>query len=131
MCDYALENGDFYRCEHCYEYHYDDDRIEAEDGTTFCCESCAEREGYTQIDSGEWYPEEDVYFCEHCETYVHRDDWNDIIECCTDCEEDFHFCEYCEEYVHTDEWNDELQCCVDCEDDAMEKQNEERLAEVV
>ena len=88
VCDYALENGDFYRCEHCYEYHYDDDHIEAEDGTTFCCESCAEREGYMMLYDVRWYPEDDVYYCEHCERYVHRDDWNSELECCIDCEDE-------------------------------------------
>lgn len=88
VCDYALENGDFFRCEHCDEWHYGSAEVVTEDDTTFCSYDCAVFGGYTSTYDGYWYPEDEVYYCEHCDTYVHADDWNDELECCTDCEDE-------------------------------------------
>ena len=87
VCDYAIENGDFYSCEHCGEWHHEDDMIHTEDGTWFCSDSCAERDGYVEIDDY-WYPESETYYCEHCGCTVHQDDWNSELDCCTDCEDE-------------------------------------------
>jgi hypothetical protein len=61
--------------------------IHAEDGIWFCCDSCAERDGYVEIDDC-WYPESETYYCEHCGETVHKDDWNSELDCCTDCEDE-------------------------------------------
>lgn len=91
VCEDALDDGDFYYCDHCENYFYRasryDTHIVAEDGTDFCGISCAERAGYVELD-GEWYHEDDVYYCEHCNTTVHRDNWNDELDCCEDCEDE-------------------------------------------
>ena len=91
VCDDALDDEDIYYCEHCERYFWSrsryDNHIRTEDGTDFCGTSCAERDGYIELD-GCWYPEDDVFYCEHCNTSVHRDDWNSELECCTDCEEE-------------------------------------------
>lgn len=87
VCDYALENGDFYQCAHCDEWHYGDAEVLAEDGATFCCYDCASNGGYEDTSDGCWYPDDEVYYCEHCDRYVHTDDWNSELECCTDCED--------------------------------------------
>ena len=94
VCEDALEdNDDFYTCDRCGDYFYKhnyrgEDYIETEDDKTFCCESCAERAGYTSTSDGYWYPESEVHFCEHCENDVHDDDWNEELGCCTDCEDE-------------------------------------------
>lgn len=93
VCEEAFEeNSDFYECEYCHEYFYvgnrrGEDCIETEDGNTFHCRNCAERAGYTDTSDGDWYPENEVHFCEHCEQYVYDDDWNEELNCCTDCED--------------------------------------------
>jgi hypothetical protein len=90
VCEDALDEDCFYECEQCGYWYYDDidDHIETEDGTHFCCESHAHRYGYMETSDGDWYPEDDVYYCEHCDRYVHENDWNSDLDCCTDCEEE-------------------------------------------
>ena len=91
VCDDALDDDQFYICDRCRRYYWRDsnydDHIMAEDGSDFCGTSCAERAGYVELD-GEWYHEDDVFYCEHCNTAVHRDNWNDELDCCTDCEDE-------------------------------------------
>ena len=91
VCDDALDDGNIYYCKHCGRHFWSgsryDNHIRTEDETDFCGTSCAERAGYVELD-GRWYHEDDVFYCEHCNTSVHRDDWNDELECCTDCEEE-------------------------------------------
>lgn len=94
VCDDAIEDsGDFFECEGCGEiiYRYSrigEDAIDAEDGNTFCSVRCAEEAGYSSTSTGEWYPEDEIHYCEHCGNDVHDDDWNEELECCTDCEEE-------------------------------------------
>lgn len=91
VCDEAMDSGDFYTCDRCgdvYLIEGDYNYIETEDGHHYCGINCAERDGYRCISDGEWYPEDQVLFCECCERDVHIDDWNSELECCTDCEEE-------------------------------------------
>ena len=88
ICEDAFDNSDeFYSCERCGNYYHEEDDIETYDGNHYCCERCAENDGYIELD-GEWYPEEDIYYCEHCEETVHVDDWNSELCCCVDCEDE-------------------------------------------
>ena len=66
VCDDALENsGDFARCDHCDEWfyigRYDDGIRSDRDERWFCCESCAEREGYYWVEMAEDYLSEDDF----------------------------------------------------------------------
>lgn len=62
ICRDAYETGDFYRCERCNEIFYDsDDTFTTEDGRHYCCDNCANRDGY-------WYVEE-------YGEYIHEDDY--------------------------------------------------------
>jgi len=91
VCYEALENsGDFLYCEYCEEWFYKNNRdyIITEDGTEFCCVDCAMDGGYADTSDGEWYPEDEVHYCEYCDNHVHNDDWNDELKCCTDCEDE-------------------------------------------
>jgi len=92
VCDDSLYIGEFYECEYCNEWHYTesrhDEHIETEDGTHFCCADHALNGGYEATDDGYWYPEDEFHYCEHCDRHVHENDWNDELECCTDCEEE-------------------------------------------
>ena len=94
VCEDAIDSSeDFYTCHHCGETFYTGSRrganyIYTEDGTYFCGTDCAEREDYASTSSGEWYPADEVHFCEHCNEWVHEDDWNSELECCTECEEE-------------------------------------------
>lgn len=92
VCNDAFEyNDEFYTCERCGTYHYmnayGDNHIETEDGKHFCCEECAERAGYVEL-GDEWYPEDEVYTCEHCGQACHEDSWNNELNCCEDCEDE-------------------------------------------
>lgn len=61
VCEDALYD-DFYSCERCGEsYHRDSDYgIVTQDGYYYCCESCAENDGYAQNADGEWVPESEL-----------------------------------------------------------------------
>jgi hypothetical protein len=85
VCDYGMEHGDFFSCEHCGDYYHIDRLIQTEDDTWFCSDSCAERDGYVEINDC-WYPESEIHTCNHCGQVVHEDDWIDELECCADCE---------------------------------------------
>lgn len=88
VCDDALNYSDnFIYCDNCCEWYYeDDDSVYTEDGNYYCSAECAANAGYTMLDNGDWYPNDEVYYCEHCNTYVLVDDWNSELECCIDCE---------------------------------------------
>lgn len=85
VCIAALDCGDFSYCERCGEYYCHHDGITTEDGNWYCSEYCAEHDGYEKTSDGEWYPEDEVYYCEHCKKKVHKDDWNSELDCCDDC----------------------------------------------
>ena len=40
------------------------------------------------VESGEWYPQNEVHHCEHCESLVHDSAWNSDHDCCDDCVDD-------------------------------------------
>ena len=86
VCDDAIDEG-FYSCEQCGSLYHNEDGIETEDGSHFCCEYCAERAGYIELSNGEWHLKEDTYYCEHCDEYVLEGDWNEELQCCVNCEE--------------------------------------------
>lgn len=78
-----------YQSDYSGEWFYDDEyeHIETEDGNIYRDYDEAESAGYISNDNNEWYPESEMHYCEHCERYVHDDDWNDELDCCTDCED--------------------------------------------
>ena len=86
VCDDALDDGDFYQCDHCGEWNQGDDYIETEDGNIYCCSGHARRDGYTEL-NGSWYDEDEVRICDHCGQLVHEDYWNEELDCCEDCED--------------------------------------------
>lgn len=67
------------------EYHLLPVYIETEDGRMYSSEYNAKRDGYAMTDDGLWYPESEVYYCEHCYANVHESDWDDEHECCLNC----------------------------------------------
>lgn len=87
VCEDALETDDFYRCDRCGHVGLtdEDDHIETENGNHYCNYNCAERDGYRCTDNDEWYPEDEVCYCEHCERDVHVSEWNGEFDCCNDC----------------------------------------------
>lgn len=71
------------------EWFYDScELVVTEDGHTYASCDNAYAAGYRDTYDGEWYPEEDVYYCEHCGHDVHEKDWNDDLECCWECEDE-------------------------------------------
>lgn len=91
VCDDALDDDQFYLCEDCHSYYWVNSRYDSHivtaDETDYCGRECAQRAGYVELD-GEWYHEDDIYYCEHCNTTVHRDNWNNELDCCEDCEDE-------------------------------------------
>ena len=69
----------------CYYYDYWNERIETEDGNEYWTAENAQEDGYTQTYDGEWYPSDEVYYCEECHEYVHESDWDTEKEMCDDC----------------------------------------------
>ena len=88
VCEYALEWGDFARCEHCGSWYYDEGGISTQDGRWFCDEDCARNEGYGEAYDGEWYPEDELYHCEGCDRLVPETEWDDELEMCESCAEE-------------------------------------------
>lgn len=91
ICEDALDDSEiFYTCNRCGRIGLvdRDDYIETEDSRHYCDYRCAERDGYRETSDGEWYPEGEVYYCEHCERDVHASEWNSELDCCTDCVEE-------------------------------------------
>ena len=93
VCDAAIEESYSY-CEECNEYFRSEDGIFTEDGSCYCCETCARDAGYTEWD-GEWIPEEDLYICEECGCCIHKDDAIEI--------NGKYYCEDCAERIESDE----------------------------
>lgn len=65
---------------------FDGDGYEAvctEDGSYYCCNACAEEDGYRRDANGYWYPEDELYYCENEGEYYHEDDcyMDDYDEC--------------------------------------------------
>lgn len=90
VCEDAIDyGGDFFRCEYCDEYYYDySDYIETHDGHSYCCESCAEHDGYVYSQrENAWYQEEEVTYCDQCGTYVLNEDYDEEREMCDICVE--------------------------------------------
>ena len=49
----------------------------------------AENAGYRYVDSeGEWYPEDDTYYCEECGKYYLEEDYDVDLHCCNNCAKD-------------------------------------------
>lgn len=85
FCEGALYYGSIQQCEECDEY-FDADRegIRTEDDSNFCCEECAIRAGYVELE-GRWYDGDELYYCEACNRYVFPKDWDSEERCCEDC----------------------------------------------
>ena len=72
-------------CTRCGD-RFDDDGYEAvytEDGNWYCCENCAVNDGYRRDVNGDWYPEDELYYCDddyeyHLEDDCYMDDYNEI-----------------------------------------------------
>ena len=100
VCNDALENNDcFYRCDYCDEWAYDDNAITTGDNI-YCCDRCAEEDGYEMID-GEWYWSDNCYTCDHCGNRYHDDNngleivtEDGVTFCCEDCAKDAGYYEY-------------------------------------
>lgn len=63
-------------CDRCGD-RFDGDNYEAvhtEDGGWYCCDSCAINDGYRRDVHGDWYPEDELYYCEDEEEYYHEDE---------------------------------------------------------
>jgi len=63
ICEDCYESGDYACCDHCGDYYRTDSdyAIYTEDGHGFCCDSCAEREGYAWDEDNEcWDSEENI-----------------------------------------------------------------------
>lgn len=105
FCDsYCAERYGYVRCENngewmygdnehvfqdCYDenYYYDywNERIVTEDGREYWDAENAELDGYCCTDDGEWYPEDEVFYCRECGRKVHESEWNKEMETCDDC----------------------------------------------
>ncbi|MDT3387642.1 MAG: hypothetical protein LIR46_07790 [Bacteroidota bacterium] len=71
-------------CARCGDrFDADDEGIETEDGTWYCCISCAEEDGYRRDINGNWYPEDELYYCEDEGEYCLEDEcyMDDYDEC--------------------------------------------------
>lgn len=89
ICENAYNYGDFGYCEHCNSYFcVDSDTVVTNDSCTYCCAKCAGNDGYIELDDGEWYSKDEVYYCEDCNRYVHESDWNCETDSCDDCAEE-------------------------------------------
>jgi len=63
-------------CARCGE-RFDGDGYEAvytEDGNWYCCDACAEEDGYRRDSDGYWYSEDELYYCDDDREYHHEDD---------------------------------------------------------
>jgi len=86
VCDSGLDNDDFDYCERCEQWFYDNEEgFSTADGLWYCCEEHVRNDGYEMTEDGEWYPEDEVHYCEICKRYVHEDNWNEDEDCCNDC----------------------------------------------
>ena len=52
----------------------DDEAVHTEDGSWYCCESCARDDGYRRDSDGYWYLKDELYYCEDDKDYHHEDD---------------------------------------------------------
>lgn len=98
ICQDCL-NGAMYdnpqRCVRCGDMFdgNDDDTVYTEDGRWYCCDECAQNDGYRMDSEGRWYPEDELCYCENDNEYHHED------ECYTD---DYDECYYAgEPYIVT------------------------------
>lgn len=142
ICEDAYENGDFASCERCGDVFWTEHgcAIETEDGSWFCCEDCARREGYVEID-GKWYDEDETVTCEHCGELILEDDaletedgtWFCDAECAAEGDyvevrgewyptDEVHTCPICGDVVHDDYWNEDHECCDDCAENIDEEE---------
>ena len=87
VCNDAMDySGSFGECEHCGEYIYlDDDVIHTDDDKYYCCERCAENEGYVECRDEVWRSSDEVYYCEECNAYVTEDEFDFEHDMCKDC----------------------------------------------
>lgn len=86
VCDSALEEGNFQRCDRCDDYYLvDSNSVETEDDQHYCSTVCVHRDGYYMVGNGKWYPEEEVHQCNVCGSTVHDISWDSEHNCCTEC----------------------------------------------
>lgn len=89
---YCENDGAWHTEDYCFYddyddcYYYGEPDVVTEDGHAYCSVDNAQEAGYRETDSGYWYREDEVHYCEHCGCIVHDDEWNDELECCMDCE---------------------------------------------
>lgn len=93
VCETGFEHGDYATCTHCGEaYNCDDtDEIATEDGNWFCCEECADAEGYVFVEEYGWIEKDSANYCPFCDKWVAEEDWNEEHECCNDCAEEHEY----------------------------------------
>jgi len=88
VCEYALECGEFERCEYCDSWFFiggSDGYVETENGEWFCSESCARNADCVECNDGLWRRQEDCIFCEVCEEWVSENNWNYDMDMCENC----------------------------------------------
>ena len=77
LCENCADRYD-YHCERCGNgfNEYDYDSIHTEDGYWYCCEECAERDGYTNdvIDADGWFYRDNLYYDDYEERFFAYDD---------------------------------------------------------
>ena len=85
-----IDSDNVYYDDYTEEYFYDryGEHIATEDGRHFASAFNARQAGYAETDCGEWYSEDEVFYCEDCGRYVHVDEWNSELGICNDCAEE-------------------------------------------
>lgn len=119
VCEDCIDNEYFF-CEHCEEYHHNDDCVEVavswRGNTEYWCEDCAYN---------------DAYRCDNCEEYfvadiMHIDEWGNQI--CDHCYDDGYItCEDCGRITNDYEEIDDCYYCSSCADDRREAEADEPI----
>lgn len=86
VCEDAISNGDFYFCDACNEYFYDNGNAIEINGQYYCCSDCAEDADYNYVGSeDEWYPSDETSYCPECDQYVLNENYNEDLDMCNNC----------------------------------------------
>lgn len=83
--EYAHED-DVYRDDYdgeCFANTHD--MVQTENGDTFRNPENALAAGFDCTDDGEWYPADEIRYCDHCGCSVHVNDYNDDVDACCYC----------------------------------------------
>lgn len=102
-CERCVED-DAISCWYCGDYVDSEYAISIDGGSYYICPTCAERY-YERCDNcGEWFDPDDIYHS--CGNQVCRD--------CAEDSYSWHWCEECGNYVYEDEWDEDMECCTNC-----------------